>query len=89
LFSPARRGQSEHAEVLAGGLLLLEVLLLVLSLLEIEVLLSDGLEPLAVVLLELLGSILVDGVGPLGYKPPVFSAKTTSPYSYEIAAKAL
>ena len=25
----------------------------------------------------------------LGYKPPVFSAKPTSPYSYEIAAKAL
>ena len=53
----------ELAEVLTGGLLLLEVLLLVHSLLEIEVLLSDGLEPLAVVLLELLDSILVDGVG--------------------------
>ena len=29
------------------------------------------------------------GQGALGYKPPVFSAKPTSPCSYEIAAKAL
>ena len=53
----------ELAEVLASGLLLLEVLLLVLDLLEIEALLSDGLGLLAIVLLELLDSILVDGVG--------------------------
>merc|ERR1719271_1704137 len=45
---------NELAEVLACGLLLLEVLLLILGLLEVEALLGDSHELLAVVLLELL-----------------------------------
>ena len=55
----------ELAEALAGGLLLLEILLLdlALSLLKIEAFLCGGLERLAIILLELLDSILVDGVG--------------------------
>merc|ERR1712144_104856 len=52
----------ELAEPLAGGLLLLELLLLLLGLLEVETLLGHGLELLAIVLLELLGGVLVDGV---------------------------
>merc|ERR1719271_431747 len=53
----------ELAEVLARGLLLLELLLLILSLLEVETLLGDGHKLLAVVLLELLHGVLIDGVG--------------------------
>merc|ERR1712017_39494 len=52
----------ELAQVLASSLLLLELLLLLLGLLEVETLLGDSLELLAVVLLELLHAVLVDGV---------------------------
>merc|ERR1719247_3681022 len=53
----------ELAEILTGGLLLLEVLLLVLGLLEVEALLSDSDKLLAIVLLELLHAVLIDRVG--------------------------
>merc|ERR1711907_755538 len=52
----------ELAEVLAGSLLLLELLLLVLGLLEVEALLGDGLQLLAVVLLKLLHGVLIDRI---------------------------
>merc|ERR1719247_484274 len=51
----------ELAEILTGGLLLLEVLLLVLGLLEVEALLSDSDKLLAIVVLE--GSHLVTRLG--------------------------
>merc|ERR1719506_1165031 len=53
----------ELTEILTGGLLLLEVLLLVLGLLEVEALLSDSDKLLAIVLLELLHAVLIDRVG--------------------------
>merc|ERR1712017_15859 len=52
----------ELAESLTGSLLLLELLLLVLGLLEVEALLGHCDELLAVVLLELLHTVLVDRV---------------------------
>merc|ERR1712046_570259 len=53
---------NQLAEVLARSLLLLELLLLVLGLLEVETLLGDSDKLLAIVLLELLHSVLIDGV---------------------------
>merc|ERR1719271_621726 len=53
---------NELAEVLARGLLLLELLLLILGLLEVEALLGDSHQLLAIVLLELLHGVLIDGV---------------------------
>ena len=52
----------ELAEALGGGLGLLELLLLVLLFLELEPLLGDRDELLALELLELLGGVLVDGI---------------------------
>merc|ERR1712137_876545 len=52
----------ELTEVLACGLLLLKLLLLVLGLLEVEALLGDSHQLLAIVLLKLLDRVLVDGV---------------------------
>merc|ERR1719482_1867402 len=52
----------ELAKVLTGSLLLLELFLLVLCLLELEALLGDSGELLAVVLLELLNRVLIDWV---------------------------
>ena len=51
------------AEVLVGGLEFLSGLLLFLSLFELESFLGDVDELLSVVFLELLGHVLVDGVG--------------------------
>ena len=68
----AKHPLHELAEVLAGDLLLLAVLLLALGLLDIEALLSDGLELLAVVLLvnnELLDSIQCNGVCKIPVSP--------------------
>merc|ERR1711904_424356 len=50
------------AEVLTGGLLLLELLLLILGLLEVETLLGDGDKLLAIVLLELLDTVLINRI---------------------------
>merc|ERR1711904_96010 len=52
----------ELAKALTGSLLLLELFLLVLCLLELEALLGDSGELLAVVLLELLNGVLIDWV---------------------------
>merc|ERR1712072_1013402 len=52
----------ELAEVLAGSLLLLPLLLLLVRLLDLETLLGDVEDLLAVVLLELLDGVLIDGV---------------------------